>query len=55
MVTLTYPTSQITRSRPLEDAYRTVPELRRRITQRLHVSKHIDGSTTLTHLTESAE
>ncbi|MFJ9026339.1 AAA family ATPase [Streptomyces sp. NPDC102259] len=31
-----------------------VPELRRRITQRLHISKHIDGST-LTHLTESAE
>ncbi|MGW7048267.1 AAA family ATPase [Streptomyces avermitilis] len=31
-----------------------VPELRRRITQRLHISKNIDGST-LTHLTEAAE
>ncbi|MFJ2651873.1 AAA family ATPase [Streptomyces sp. NPDC087420] len=31
-----------------------VPELRRRITQRLHIAKHIDGST-LTHLTEAAE
>ncbi|MEU6504664.1 hypothetical protein ABZ895_34550, partial [Streptomyces californicus] len=31
-----------------------VPELRRRITQRLHISKNIDGST-ITHLTEAAE
>ncbi|MCC3779824.1 SbcC/MukB-like Walker B domain-containing protein [Streptomyces sp. UNOB3_S3] len=31
-----------------------VPELRRRIAQRLHVAKHIDGST-LTHLIEAAE
>ncbi|MFE0053666.1 SbcC/MukB-like Walker B domain-containing protein [Streptomyces sp. NPDC059013] len=31
-----------------------VPELRRRITQRLHISKNIDGST-LTHLTKAAE
>ncbi|MFJ5999482.1 AAA family ATPase [Streptomyces sp. NPDC092370] len=31
-----------------------VPELRRRITQRLHISKNINGST-LTHLTEAAE